>query len=101
MRRLVFVLVVLGLAIGISYAGDDKCKSVEDLAEVIMGCRQSGVAMSSAMKVADDEPVTRAMVIDAWQRPMYNTEEYKQRSIQRFKDDWYMQCVTGKIIITD
>lgn len=76
------------------------CTEIAGLAEVIMEGRQNGTPMHAMMDVAarGSDPVmnsaTETLVIDAFSRPRYGTEQYKQMTISDFADSAYLSCIT-------
>jgi len=69
------------------------CENVQELAFTIMKVRQSGVPMVKMYKVAKGEKAVEQMVIAAYDMPQFNTESIKQRTIQDFADNMFLQCV--------
>lgn len=71
---------------------DDKCTVVYKLSKSVMGSRQAGVAMPTAMRIAGDNGLAREMVRDAFTYHRYTTEEYRDRTILDFANDWAAVC---------
>jgi len=67
------------------------CSSYSELARVIMRNRQFGVSMSKAMVAAGDYS---NLVVEAYKSPRYNTTEYKQRAMEEFSTEAYVDCFT-------
>jgi hypothetical protein len=75
------------------------CTAIGELARSIMEKRQSGTDMSVMMSVVDklDEKdpikdVGRAMVIEAYEAPLFNGDEFKQRTISEFANKIQVSC---------
>jgi hypothetical protein len=68
------------------------CEEVADLASTTMASRQSGAPMANVMSMSED-PSFEDIVISAYERPRYTTQEHQQRAIQNFRDEWYLDCV--------
>ena len=75
------------------------CKSTAGAARAIMTNRQRGVAMTEMMDkvVRPAEPaikdIVKAFVIDAYNRPRYDTPEYQQKSVLDFENHAYLTCI--------
>ncbi|MDD2724427.1 MAG: hypothetical protein PHH59_10455 [Methylovulum sp.] len=78
-------------------AGDDtpksKCDAISELALQIMSGRQKGVSMSKMMHIAEQNKLTQALIIAAYEINRFSTEEYQTRVIEEFRDDAHLQCV--------
>ncbi|MER8564261.1 hypothetical protein NKH85_04945 [Mesorhizobium sp. M0924] len=80
----------------------DNCTAIGDLARNIMAKRQGGTDMSVMMSVVDkldeENPIKgigKAMVIQAYQAPLFNGDEYKQRTISEFANEIQVKCYQG------
>lgn len=73
-------------------AQEDPCPAFGGLAETMMIARQSGLPMSQMMELAGEEDIFRRMVIDAYDRPRYGTEEIQRLEIQDFRNEIEMDC---------
>lgn len=78
------------------------CTAVSGFAEVVMDRRQGGAPMSVMMEAAADitgipaiDNAVEVMVVDAYSRPLYNTDQYKLSAIREFTNDAYRYCITG------
>ena len=75
-----------------------RCKSMSELAKIIMQKRQDGVSMSEIVeKVVNTTPqplkeVLRLTVISAYDKPRYNTPEIQQKIILDFENEAYLTC---------
>lgn len=75
-----------------------RCKSMSELARIIMQKRQDGVPMSEIVeKVVNTTPqplqeVLRLTVISAYDKPRYNTPEIQQKTILDFENESYLTC---------
>lgn len=75
------------------------CKSTAGAANAIMSSRQKGVAMTEMMDkvVGTAEPaikdIIKAFVIDAYNKPRFDTPEYQQKSILDFENYAYLTCI--------
>jgi len=75
------------------------CKSSAGAAKVIMSSRQRGAAMTDMMdrvvRPADPaiKDIVKAFVIDAYNRPRFDTPEYQQKAILDFENHAYLTCI--------
>lgn len=74
------------------------CNSISSLAETIMKQRQNGAPMSEMMRIAGEAggaigKVGEELVIMAYDKPRYTTENYQQRVIEDFRDSAHLECV--------
>ncbi|RKG47245.1 hypothetical protein D7V64_17015, partial [Acinetobacter cumulans] len=78
------------------------CKSSTGAAKAIMTNRQKGVSMTDMMDkvVQPADPaikdVARALVIDAYSRPRFDTPEFQQKSILDFENSAYLACLKAR-----
>ena len=89
---------------------DEKCDVIESGARFVMEMRQSGTSMRKFVDAvqarSDEEPDNKeAEVLGklyksfaelAWSKPLYSTEQMKQRAINEFADEFYLTCRKGK-----
>jgi hypothetical protein len=77
----------------------ERCASVGMLAEVIMTGRQQGVSLAASLEaVGDDSSISalaRAMVLEAFSRPRYQTRPVQQNEIADFRDRMHLICLQG------
>ena len=78
------------------------CKSSTGAAKAIMSSRQKGASMTEMMdkvvRPADPaiKDVVRALVIDAYSRPRFDTPEFQQKSILDFENSAYLSCIKAR-----
>lgn len=75
-----------------------KCGDVEKLAHSVMYARQSGASMRQMIEVSGGEDedtvkLTEALIIEAFNKPRYNTESMQEESMKDFSDEMYLFCV--------
>lgn len=96
MKRLLIILsfyfLVLSPAYALSEKDQDFCATMSKLASAAMGMRQAGVEVVDAMSVAESD-IGRHMIIDAYSRPMYYTEEMQKRAKSEFATEYYIYCI--------
>ncbi len=73
----------------------EQCGDIASLAESIIEARQLGASMQSMMEAlsAEDQVNFGAMVIEAYDRPLFKTPKYRKEAIAKFKNKWYLYCV--------
>jgi len=69
----------------------ETCKSLGNLAEIIMVKRQDGFTMSQMMTISD-VPAIQAMVVDAFDEPFMMYDENKSNSIRQFRELYELAC---------
>lgn len=71
---------------------EDPCVVLSELAAQIMQNRQGGVPLSDMMRIAGDNEMVRAMVLEAYNQPRFNTSSYQLEAIQDFSDSIAFIC---------
>jgi hypothetical protein len=95
-------LLALALITTTSTATAIDCAQVGNLAQAFMQSHQDGVPMASIMEtiagVADPtaKQALKDMIIDAYSKPRYNTEQMKRREIADFRDEYAAGCYRGE-----
>ena len=88
-----FIFFLLFTYINVAHAeGDPKeseCNFFGWQAEMIMEYRQDGVNMGD---VIEKFPSDKELVVSAYERPRFNTEENKRKSIQDFTNETILKC---------
>ena len=89
----------------LSKSEQEYCNSLYAFAEISMRVRQGGVTLkdaldsqpkpSSTATQAEKEmlPLLQAILYDAYEQPLYHTEEYKKEVINEFSKDVYLTCI--------
>ena len=77
------------------------CAGAAAFAESQMKARHNGVSMQRLMEAADRQgpdgaKARRVMIIDAYESPRYTNPEVVQRSIEDFRDKWYLRCIKAR-----
>ena len=83
---------VLSPAYALSEKDQDFCATFSELARSSMGMRQMGVEIVDAMSVSNTD-IGRHMIIDAYSRPVYYTEEMQKRAKSEFATEYYNYCI--------
>ena len=71
---------------------DETCQHLATVAQSIMTIRQQEQPLSKAINLFESE-LGREMVIEAYGKHVYDTEEYAQKSIDRFANKWHLYCI--------
>ena len=69
------------------------CGSVGDLAKTVMEKRLAGMSIRNMVAIANDNPMTTEMVMQAYGAPAYQTEAAQERAIREFETKWYLDCL--------
>jgi hypothetical protein len=97
--------IVLVTSLGLSVLGpsvavaQDICPVMGQMAENIMVLRQQDASMSLVMEklmATTTDPVAqgiiRAVIVDAYERPAFSSEEYRNNAIASFRNDVELEC---------
>ena len=79
----------------ISAAQIELCTAIGDAAENVMTTRQNGVPLSQVLEAAtqpDMPSFAPVMVLKAYEKPLYNTEQYRLQAISDYREVWEMAC---------
>ena len=97
MKKLIITIIFILLVTSQSPAKDwqGQCGDIAHLAGTIMETRLTGATMQQMMECLSDEDQINfgAMVVDAYEQPLWNSPKYKKRAILKFKNKWYLYCV--------
>ena len=80
----------LSILIPATASADAMCESLAELAKSVMTERQSGTPM-----VDSTAEIARGLIMMAYDRPAFSTEDYKQKEVVRFQDSVYLKCLRG------
>ena len=82
---------------------EDPCKVLEMFAGRVMERRQNGALMSDLIRIIDNgdyeeinDRMMKKIIVSAYDKPLYSTDDYKQKAILQFKNDIYMKCYRSK-----
>ena len=101
MKKLILTALMIPL---LAQARPDTCLNIKNVASTIMNARQTGVdaqvVVDKLGKEVKEEWLYRAhmhIVIDAYQRPVYETDLYRKRIISAFANKYYIACWKGSM----
>lgn len=95
-------LIAIALIAASSTASAIDCAQVGTLAEAFMKSHQKGVPISSVIKtiggVTDPtaKQALKDMIVNAYSKPRYSTEQMQRREIADFRDEYATGCYRGK-----
>ena len=98
MKSIITGIVLSILAVCSSTAmadNDDYCQSIHALATTVMESRHLGAPLNEMLPLIKDNPVVKAIVLDAYKQHLMRAEENKVRQVVDFADGWYLACVEG------
>ncbi|ANL55074.1 hypothetical protein [Rhizobium phaseoli] len=85
------------ISAGSTNAEDDFCKAIGKTARSVMVARQRDVDLSAMMETANTQggafkAPMRQMIIAAYERPAYSTEEMQAKEISEFANEILLAC---------
>ena len=87
---------VFAMALSASVAAesdrDTTCQAISGHAERIMQIRQHGGNLPDAMKSAMGSELLEEMVMEAYNKPNYQTERHIERTVNEFANRWARIC---------
>lgn len=95
MKKLLTALAILSASFT-AQAEESKgisCKEISEFAGSIMQIRQQGTPMADVYDRAGGSKVIESLIIPAYEVPKFNTAEYKQREVNKFKNEFFLVCV--------
>jgi hypothetical protein len=94
MKKTLLVAFVTTMAIS-AHADEyrEMCNSLSGAARKTMERRQEGVSMQKLMEIAKGNELIEGIIISAYDSPRYSTKEMQARSVEDFRDKWYLECI--------
>src|SRR5690554_1662159 len=86
------LLLVAALASPLAMADIEKCTAAAGLAENIMKLRQANVSASELI-AATDLKLAHLLVLQAYEKPLWSSQEAKDRVIGEFRDELFVTCM--------
>ena len=82
-----------------AYADDnahvmEMCINVKEAATTMMKSRQVGMELDKVLAYGDVD-LFQTMAIEAYKQPRFSTDQYQQRAISEFSNEWYLACLTA------
>lgn len=75
------------------------CNIYYEMAESIMKARQSLVPIIESMEIAESIGndnfirITKEIVVDAYSKPAFSSDDGKRRIIEEFANKYYLRCI--------
>lgn len=98
----IFVVCFTMSAVSTVTVGDqknrDQCSKISDAASQIMTARQEGVSMSKMMEAPSEGALgdlLREITVAAYEKSRYSTGPMKQKAVEDFHNDVYLDCIKG------
>ena len=100
LRYIVIIVAILIILLPAVKAEDtvmERCTAIAGLAETMMTRRQENYDVVSLYEVAERQSSAvrqdlRTMIKHAYSMPLYSSVKYKNRSIQKFKNIYFLAC---------
>lgn len=90
---------------------EEYCFNAMKLSEAVMTARQYGASIEDVLSARVDASgdsaaqsvrlVHTEMILEAYDKPIYSTEKYKQSEIKEFAAENYLACIKGMRLATD
>lgn len=72
----------------------DACELIARYAGAVMFARQTGVDVTDVMRSArEPSELKREMILDAYSKPRWGTQERRLQAERDFKNDTYVRCM--------
>lgn len=95
MKRII-TAITFALAATATLAVELPCESIASAARTVMEARQTGVELSKVLAIADRYPDTKSLmrkiILDAYSKPRYSSEEFRLRETEEFGLLWEVAC---------
>lgn len=92
MRKFFLVLVAL-FAMNVSANQTSICETVYSESIAIMTLRQDNYSLVKLLEAYPDSKPARALIISAYEQPVFNTEQFQQRAINKFANKAMLACI--------
>ena len=87
------VAVSLTMSPAVAETAENNCKTVERVAIAAMTSRQYGVPLSKMLEITATAPLARTIVLEAYGKPKFSTEEHKKAFITEFGNVILLTCL--------
>ncbi|MGL4755897.1 MAG: hypothetical protein ACRCXB_26365 [Aeromonadaceae bacterium] len=67
--------------------------SLAKFAKELMVARQAGVSLARALTVARHNATMQALIVSAYRKPRYSTEQYRERAAVEFANETLITCL--------
>jgi hypothetical protein len=97
MKKFIVTILLTLVVTTSAFANELICEKIRQLSENIMKNRQQGVPINKMIDIANSEPkvasLMKAIVMDAYNQPKYQTAKYKQEAVVEFANRQYVTCI--------
>ena len=69
------------------------CQPISEFAKELMDARQAGVPLAQALTVAHHNATMEALIVSAYRKPRYSTEDYQGRAAVDFANETLITCL--------
>ena len=88
------LILIVALTVSAAAQADaSTCEEVEHFARVAMTARQSDLPLISLIKAMKEKEFEKAVIIMAYEKPLFNGKAYKDKTINAFANQWYISCL--------
>ena len=91
-RTITALTLALLTTAAIAQTKDEQCQRIADHAERIMEIRQHGGDMATAMKANGHNKALKKMVVEAYDKPGYQTDQMQDHAVSEFTNRWTRIC---------
>ena len=92
MKNLILIVALFAVSFNASAKEIDPCGFVSETAELFMDLRQKGVSLKKMLSIKHTDRM-EVLIMKAWKVDVYQSKEYQQKAINKFRDDMHMLCL--------
>jgi hypothetical protein len=93
MKALLLIVALLPFTAFAEKLSFKTCTNFSNLAESVMTSRQLGFDIVKAYEIAGDNKAFQLLVTDAYSQPKFLTKAYRNNSISKFKNKYFLNCI--------
>ena len=93
MKYLLITTAVLLATTVTAQANKEVCTAVSETASLIMELRQSNAPLSAILEVVRDVAILEELVMEAYKKPRYSSDEYQNNAIADFGNLAMLTCL--------
>ena len=92
MKNLILIVALFAVSFNASAKEIEACEFVSETAELFMDLRQKGVSLKKMLSIKHTDRM-EVLIMKAWKVDVYQSKEYQQKAINKFRDDMHMLCL--------
>ena len=92
MKKLLAVTLLITSFFTHSEPVSEICSGAHDLAKVVMQLRQQNISIVSVLSKIEADEMTKNIIILAYEKPLYSTQEMKDKTVADFANEVFMIC---------